>query len=586
MPECANELYKDCSTLETIQKIKGILNSLHINMQEDLMQGIDGIYSVRLVISELNMGTNGKGLYEEAARASAYAELMERLQNFALYKFSHTIIKSENLPFYYYPNEVEMPYSMLDSLSAAFQNSYQCTREDVLFLHTDYEQNRGIFFSLPYRNYLNKETVYIPGKLTEHIYATNGMAAGNTLEEAMVQGISEVMERYANRIICEGLIVPPVIPMECLNFNQSVLSILHSLDEKNFSIEFRDCSLSLGLPVIALYFIDKNTGKYFVKFGAHPIISIAAERTLTELFQGRKFIMSSFWLKNFSAENAAKSENNFNTIFRSGDGVYPYQIFGDCYSYEYQDVWFHGNYNSNKDLLEYMLDIIRNNNWNIYIYDTSFLGFPTVHIIIPEISTINIIDQNYIKRFRKFYRIKYLIRDINSCNDEDYAEILDFIDSNNYGVLDHIGPMFDLPLNKNSMILDINVMYFKSILYLKLKRYLEAIQALDRYIEHNKGNAATNKFRCLRDLIYALYGNNCTFAEIRPILLKFYNPTIVNDAINIMKNNVKQVLNLQLDCYTCNNCNLSNDCNYNNIVEFHKKICSHIMKQGDRLCIQ
>ncbi|SQC38839.1 YcaO-like family [Klebsiella pneumoniae] len=39
------------------------------------------------------------------------------------------------------------------------------------------------------------ETVYIPMNIVGNLYVSNGMSAGNTRNEARVQGLSEVFER-------------------------------------------------------------------------------------------------------------------------------------------------------------------------------------------------------------------------------------------------------------------------------------------------------------------------------------------------------------------------------------------------------
>ena len=43
---------------------------------------------------------------------------------------------------------------------------------------------------------------------------SNGMCAGNTPAEALVQGLSEIFERYAIQEVLAGNIIPPDIPPE------------------------------------------------------------------------------------------------------------------------------------------------------------------------------------------------------------------------------------------------------------------------------------------------------------------------------------------------------------------------------------
>lgn len=76
---------KDVELINTIDKIKKILDQNGIDVDEKTVENVRGVFSTRLNLSEIGLGTNGKGTSIEMSRASAYGELMERLQNFALY---------------------------------------------------------------------------------------------------------------------------------------------------------------------------------------------------------------------------------------------------------------------------------------------------------------------------------------------------------------------------------------------------------------------------------------------------------------------------------------------------------------------
>ena len=335
-------LYKDATLLATIEKIKNILLKNGINVTEKLSEGFDGVFSVHIVIDSVGLGTSGKGLTKEAALASAYGELMERIQNFALYKFTFPINEnSKNLSFYYAPDEKEVNCNRYLDFIKVLGHAINIKDDEICILsklNVSYEQKQNSFFVIPYKCYFKRTVIQLPAKLTEVIYASNGMAAGNTYSEALVQSISEIFERYANKIIGEGNITPPDIPIDKIKFSPEVIGIIELLKKKgNFEIIFKDCSLGLGLPVVGMYFIDKDTGKYFVKFGAHPILTVAVERTITELFQGRKFINSILWLKPFSFLKIEDIGRNFEKIYRDGDGIYPYKIFANQDSYAISD---------------------------------------------------------------------------------------------------------------------------------------------------------------------------------------------------------------------------------------------------------
>ena len=47
-----------------------------------------------------------------------------------------------------------------------------------------------------------------------------------------------------------------------------------------------DLSYSFGVPVILTIMIDKSNHTWYINLGSSPVIEIAIERTLTEMYQG------------------------------------------------------------------------------------------------------------------------------------------------------------------------------------------------------------------------------------------------------------------------------------------------------------
>lgn len=107
--------YKNRKPEETIAIIQELLeNKLGINTYERLFQERNGLFhSCRIVLDNgswlrtINIGTNGKGMTEAYSKASAYGELMERIQNYALLRFANFATHAylgkhkEDFPFYY-----------------------------------------------------------------------------------------------------------------------------------------------------------------------------------------------------------------------------------------------------------------------------------------------------------------------------------------------------------------------------------------------------------------------------------------------------------------------------------------------------
>ena len=65
---------------------------------------------------------------------------------------------------------------------------------------------------VPFFHLNSKSEVYMPQSIYMPIYGSNGMCAGNTREEALVQGLSEIIERVVQKKIFIDKISCPNIP--------------------------------------------------------------------------------------------------------------------------------------------------------------------------------------------------------------------------------------------------------------------------------------------------------------------------------------------------------------------------------------
>ncbi len=125
----------------------------------------------------------------------------------------------------------------------------------------------------------------------DHVYGrwnSNGCAAGNSLEEAILQGLFELLERDATAIWWYNRIARPAYDLSRLD--QTRLKILAETinpqvePERDFWV--LDITADVGIPVMAA--IGKNKGEeggWIMGFGCHLIPEMAAQRALTELCQ-------------------------------------------------------------------------------------------------------------------------------------------------------------------------------------------------------------------------------------------------------------------------------------------------------------
>lgn len=396
--EETNKQFKDDHPLNTISRIKKKLEKINISVCECWKnENLIHTFSLRLSIEGTRFGVNGKGITPDLARASAYGELMERLQNNAIIPKG----KYNELGFSYCKDEVALSIEeIIDSNSSVIEMLFkrmgiESSDREIKFeaLETilSYDaDNKKEFLCLPFLNVQKNKLEYIPYRLVIFYFRSNGMCSGNTDHEALVQGLCEIYERYCQSIVIKDRLTPPRIPEDCLKSFSNVYKMYEVLRHNpNFTIELRDCSLGKGLPVVALVLIEKGTGKYGINFGSHPCIEIAIERTFTEAMQGKN--VDSF-VKQGKLDLGNKYVDTFQNlynIFSVGLGKYPVEFFGQTESYAFGTIQSIDYYADNAVILQTMLQDFMKLDQTLLIRNNSVLDFPSYHIIIPELSAID-----------------------------------------------------------------------------------------------------------------------------------------------------------------------------------------------------
>ncbi|HPN08725.1 MAG TPA: YcaO-like family protein [Syntrophales bacterium] len=114
---------------------------------------------------------------------------------------------------------------------------------------------------------------------------TNGVAAGNTMEEAVLHGLLEVIERDAWSIVKFGRLAAESVSIEDVPENDFLLSIAGKLRDAEIDVALMDYTLDLGIPVITAKAHDLAIDMLMPMegFGAHLDPKAAASRALMEV---------------------------------------------------------------------------------------------------------------------------------------------------------------------------------------------------------------------------------------------------------------------------------------------------------------
>lgn len=128
--------------------------------------------------------------------------------------------------------------------------------------------------------YLN---YFLPQEHQFVVADSNGCAAGNTLEEAVLQGFLELVERDAVALWWFNRVQRPAIAIE--TFNQPLMDIREQYHQMGRQLVVLDITSDLAIPVVAAISWQADGKAIRVGLGAHLDAGIAVSRAITELNQ-------------------------------------------------------------------------------------------------------------------------------------------------------------------------------------------------------------------------------------------------------------------------------------------------------------
>ena len=269
---------------ETVARFKRKLASLDLDILAETVRidngriGIPVYFSVCGQDAEAVTGTRkqmGKGGTPAQAEASAVMELAERFSFFSFCRDeAHFVVDCwENL------KERAVPLAMI-------ARSVHDTSEDV-------DKALEIFARLPLKwtwgyNLTRKEAVLIPFDWFFAINEFNGPSAGNCVEEALLQGLCEVVERHVSSLVSRGRLRVPAIDLDTAR-DPLVREMLAKYRAAGIELVASDFSLDTGIPTVGVLAYDPATfprrSEIVWTAGTTPDPEKALSRALTEVAQ-------------------------------------------------------------------------------------------------------------------------------------------------------------------------------------------------------------------------------------------------------------------------------------------------------------
>lgn len=532
---------KDAALEDSIARFQQQLQDLGFNIEEaSWLNPVPNVWSVHIRDRDCALCfTNGKGATKKAALASALGEYFERLSTnyfFADFYLGQNIANGD---FVHYPDEKwfalpeddTLPEGILDErLHAFYDPEQELTASDLIDLQSGHAE-RGIC-ALPFTRQSDLQTAYIPVNIIGNLYVSNGMSAGNSANEARVQGLSEVFERYVkNRIIAEAISLPK-IPADVLSRYPGVVESIATLEQEGFPIFAFDASLGGTYPVICVVLFNPANGTCFASFGAHPDFGVALERTVTELLQGRGLKdLDVFTPPTFDNEEVAE-HTNLETHFIDSSGLISWDLFKEESDYAFNDWDFSG---TTEQEFATLMDIFRAEDKEVYIADYEHLSVYACRILVPGMSDIYPAEDLLLANnsMGAHLRETLLALPDSQFAQEDYLALLQQLDDEGLDDFTRVRELLGIATGKDNGWFTLRVGELKSMLALAggdLEQALSWVEWSQDFNQSVFSPEHSNYYRCLQTLLELALEPEREAAQYYDALVKMYGRDTVEHA--------------------------------------------------------
>jgi len=536
---------KDLPLEQTIAQMTKILSDLGMKIEIASWRNIvPNVWSLHIRDAASPMCfTNGKGSTKESALCSALGEFIERLNCNFFYNDQFFGQDIANRDFVHYPNEKwfkagdddALPNEILDDYSRGIYDEQGELRASHLTDTNSGNVERGIC-SIPYVRHSDGETVYFPSNLIENLFLSNGMSAGNNLNEAKVQCLSEIFERAVKKQIISEEIVLPEVPKDIIAQYPSIQEGIDALEAQGFPIVVKDASLGGVFPVICVTLMNPKTGGVFASFGAHPSFEVALERSLTELLQGRSFEGLNDVPKPTFEQAAVSEPENFVDHFIDSTGVISWRFFSDKQDYDFCHWDFSGTTEQECDNL---FGILKDLGKEAYVAEFTDIGV-ACRILVPDYSEVYLVDDLIWDNTNKSINYREDILNIHALDDDGVADLLDRLEASELDNYTDIKTLIGIEFDENTVWGQLTILELKILINLALGDLEEAIELVGTFLQYNDNTVERGLFyQAVNTVLEIALNDELEIEDFINNLNRMFGETVMTNVIDSINGDVR-----------------------------------------------
>jgi len=299
----------------------------------------------------------------------------------------------------------------------------------------------------------------------------------------------------------------------------------------------KDASLGGQFPVACVTIMNPRTGGVFASFGAHPSFSVALERSLTELLQGRSFEgLNDIPLPTFNSM-AVTEPNNFVEHFIDSTGVVSWRFFSSRADFEFVEWDFSG---SNDEEEATLLSILESMGKEVYTAVHDQLGAPAVRMLVPDYSEVYPIEDLIWDNTNVALQFRHDILNLHSLSNRQLKTLVQRLEESE---LDHYGDIITLigiEFDENTVWGQLTILELKLLIYLALEKLEAAFELVQEFLQYNDNTVERVLFyRAMEAVLEIEFDDNLELSDFEYNLSRMYGQDTYLAVVGSVHGNVR-----------------------------------------------
>ena len=574
---------------EETSKYKAILESLTLDTDEKWNHsGAGRTASVRISVTGTDISAVGFGITPVHAMAHGYRNLMALLET-GMFSECDTAHWNGGKPCQTCPDEKLFTAEELEACSSPLLEETLLRASKgfgapLIDLRTtaqklsawNFSSIDGKFVSLPFERLSDGTVAWLPEALRSAYYGTNGIGAGLTEQDAMVNGLCSIAERLAVRkILLEGQ-TPPLLPEEIIHTLPDALvdAICALKHAKNCTLRLLDASCGIGLPVVAAMLIDRRYGAAIVRFAAHPKMELALSHCIAALMADQDYSnlvnMNPVSVIDTKAVNYPRQFN----LMQDDRDIYPASLVKATPSWDYRP--WKGAPEDVSGQLEQLISLYQDLNMDIYVRQCGFLGVPAVQVIVPGVSMLHDFGTVRMQERRMAVATKHSLRNISKADPEEQKRALRFTQMKMaWRRESRFSELSGIPYAPTILGIMLDAAMFYALIQLHNKEYNAALEVLKHYARDGFGNPSAVGVLC--EMVKAVQKGE-QLETINDQLAVLYPNTWVAEAARVLCDPLGALP--ALSCPDCNGCSVKHNCKMQETLTLRQRLQAYSNKKS------